>query len=363
MTSSTKQPARGFFDEYEQLEKLSKLKDPLEKLNSKINFELFRESLNSIYKKTDAKSTAGAKPYDYVLMFKIIILQRLYNLSDEQMEFQLNDRLSFKRFTGLEFSHKVPDTNTIWTFKEKLKENDNERKLFACFHKELEAQKLIVSEGKMVDASFHEVPRQRNSREENKELKEGNVPQEWKEEKQTHKLSHKDTDARWTKKNNQTYYGYKNHVKADVGSKFIDRYTVTDASVHDSQALETLLDEKDKGQPLYGDSAYTGDDQQTSISKAEMINRVHEKGYKNKPLTEEQRNNNRNKSKYRARIEHIFGFVQTSMKGTYIRSIGIARARVVIGLTNLVYNICRAVQLNINMLKDTDVSSVKTVGC
>ena len=361
MTSNTKQPARGFFDEYEQLEKLSKLKDPLEKLTLKIDFEVFRESLNSIYKKTDAKSTAGAKPYDYVLMFKIIILQRLYNLSDEQTEIQLNDRLSFKRFTGLDFSHKVPDANTIWTFKEKLKENDNERKLFDCFYKEIEAQNLIVSEGKMVDASFHEVPRQRNSREENKELKEGTIPQEWKEEKHTHKLSHKDTDARWTRKNNQTFYGYKNHVKADVGSKLIDNYTVTAASVHDSQALETLLDEKDKGQPLYGDSAYTGDDQQKSISKAEMLNKIHEKGYKNKPLTEEQKNNNRNKSKYRARVEHIFGFVQTSMKGTYIRSIGIARARVVIGLTNLAYNICRAVQLNINMLKDTCVQSAKSV--
>src|SRR6266853_536129 len=134
MTTSSKQVPRGFFDEYVQLEKLSKLKDPLEKLNSKINFEIFRESLNSIYQKTDAKSSAGAKPYDYVLMFKIIILQRLYHLSDEQMEFQLNDRLSFKRFTGLEFSYKVPDTNTIWTFKEKLKENDNERKLFDCFY-------------------------------------------------------------------------------------------------------------------------------------------------------------------------------------------------------------------------------------
>jgi IS5 family transposase len=267
------------------------------------------------------------------------------------MEFQLNDRLSFKRFTGLEFSHKVPDTNTIWTFKEKLKENDSERKLFDCFYQELEQQKLIVSEGKMVDASFHEAPRQRNSREENKEIKEGRIPAQWKEEKNKHQFRHKDTDARWTKKNNQTFYGYKNHVKADLASKLIDNYTVTDACVHDSQTLETLLDKKDKGQSLYGDSAYTGDDQETCISKAEMINKVHEKGYKNKPLTEEQKQSNRSKSKYRARVEHIFGFVQTSMKGTYIRTIGIARARVVIGLTNLAYNICRAVQLNINMFE------------
>ncbi len=343
--TSKKRATRGFFDEFEQLERLSKLKDPLEKLNAKIDFELFRDTLNTIYEKTERKSKAGAKPFDYVLMLKVVILQRLYNLSDEQTEFHLNDRLTFKRFVGLEFGHKVPDTNTIWNFKERLKENDNERKLFDRFYKEIEEEKLIVSEGKMVDASFHEVPRQRNSREENKTVKEGCIPEEWTEEKNKNKLRHKDTDARWVKKNNETFYGYKNHVKADLGSKLIDDYTVTDASVHDSQALEVLLTEKDKGQALYADSAYTGDEQQTSITKVEMVNKVLEKGYKNKPLTDEQKGNNRNKSKYRARVEHIFGFIENSMNGTYMRCIGMARARVVIGLTNLAYNICRTVQL------------------
>ena len=360
--SGKKQPTRGFFDEYEQLEKLSKLKDPLEKLNKKIDFDLFRATLNSIYQKTERKSEAGAKPYDYVLMFKVIILQRLYNLSDEQTEFQLNDRLTFKRFTGLEFSHRVPDTNTIWTFKEKLKEDENEKKLFDCFYKKLEEEHLIVSEGKMVDASFHEVPRQRNSREENEKIKQGEIPEQWKEEKNEHKLPHKDTDARWTKKNNQNYYGYKNHVKADVGSKLIDNYTVTDASVHDSQALEPLLTEKDKGQALYADSAYTGEDQEISIGKVNMENQVHEKGYKNKPLTATQKESNKNKSKYRARVEHIFGFIENSMHGSYMRIIGMARARVVIGLTNLAYNICRAVQLNINLSWERCVQSVKLGG-
>lgn len=201
--TSKKQPARGFFDEFEQLEKLSKLKDLLEKLNGKIDFEVFRETLNNIYEKTVRKSAAGARPYDYLLMFKILILQRLYNLSDSRREFQLNDRLSFKRFVGLEFSHKVPDTNTIWTFKERLKHDENERKLFECFYRELEACALVVSEGKMVDASFHEVPRQRNSREENKTIKEGEIPEDWQEEKNKKKLRQKDTDARWTKKGNE----------------------------------------------------------------------------------------------------------------------------------------------------------------
>jgi IS5 family transposase len=353
-----KQRARGFFDEEEQLEKLSKLRDPLEKLSERIDFESFRETLDGIYEKTDRKSAAGAKPYDYVLMFKIIILQRLYNLSDEQTEFQLTDRSSFKRFVGLEFSHKVPDTNTIWTFKEKLKTDDNERKLFNCFYAELEKQKLIVSEGKMVDASFHEVPRQRNSREENKTIKSGEIPEDWQEEKNKKKLRQKDTDARWTKKNNETFYGYKNHVKADVGSKLIDDYAVTDASVHDSQALEDLLTTTDAGQPLYADSAYTGENLEKSISNAKMQNLVHEKGYKNKPLTDAQKESNKGKSKYRARVEHIFGFIENSMNGgAFMRCIGKARAKVVIGLTNLTYNICRAVLLKISMFAEKCVQT------
>ena len=209
----------------------------------------------------------------------------------------------------------------------------------------------------MVDASFHEVPRQRNSREENKEIKEGKIPAEWEKEENKHKLPHKDVEARWTKKNNETYYGYKNHIKADVGSKLIDDYRVTAANVHDSQVLAELLDEKDAGQDFYADSAYTGEDQEESIKKVKMINQVHEKGYKNKPLTEEQKESNRGKSKYRARVEHIFGFVETSMKGTYLRSIGRVRASVIIGLTNLAYNICRSVQLGINMLREKCVQA------
>jgi transposase, IS5 family len=355
--TNKKQASRGLFDEQEQLEKLSKLKDPLEKLSQRIDFETFRETLNGIYEKTDRKSLAGAKPFDFVLMFKILILQRLYNLSDEQMEFQLTDRLSFRRFVGLEFSHKVPDCNTIWNFKEKLKAGNNAEKLFKCFFAELEKQQLIIGEGKIVDASFHEVPRQRNSREENEIIKKGAIPIDWDEKKRRHK----DTEARWTKKNSETFYGYKNHIKADVGSKLIDEYAVSEASLHDSQKLEELLSEKDAGQKIFADSAYVG--QENAVEKAKMDNFIHEKGYKNRPLTDEQKENNRGKSRIRARVEHIFGFVETSMHGSYMRCIGIKRAKVVIGLTNLTYNICRAVQLKIDMFEKKCVQKLELSSC
>ncbi|HRP91190.1 MAG TPA: transposase [Edaphocola sp.] len=121
--------------------------------------------------------------------------------------------------------------------------------------------------------------------------------------KKPKKKRHKNIDAHWTKKNGEIFYGYKNHAKVDAMSKFIDNYVVTDASVHDSQALDILLTEKDKGKALYADSAYTGEDQEKTIKRHELINKVHEKGYRNKPLTEEQKQNNKSKSKVRARVE------------------------------------------------------------
>ena len=142
-----------------------------------------------------------------------------------------------------------------------------------------------------------------------------------------HKLAQKDMDARWTKKNGTTFYGYKNHIKADTKTKLIEEYIVTDASVHDSQAIEQLLTTKDEGQSLYADSAYTGEDQETVYKKRKVINKVIEKGYRNKPLTEEQKNNNKEKSRARARVEHVFGFVENSMHGSIGGCHGIGMSR------------------------------------
>jgi IS5 family transposase len=201
---------------------------------------------------------------------------------------------------------------------------------------------LIVNEGKIIDASFVEAPRQRNSKEENALIKkEGAAPKQW--EESPGKLAQKDVDARWTKKNNQTYYGYKNHTKVDSESKLISNYLVTDASVHDSQALDQLLEEKDKGEQLYADSAYTG--QEEILEKYQVKDQIHEKGARNRPLTDDQKKGNKIKSKTRARVEHIFGFMENSMGSMYFRKVGRKRAETVIGLMNLTYNMFRKIQL------------------
>lgn len=278
---------RGLFDEQETLEKLSQINNPLERISLVVDFELFRELLERNLLNNNKKNNAGAKPYDVVLMFKIMILQRYYGLGDAQVEYQILDRLSFKKFLGLESGDKVPDEKTIWAFRETLTTKGVVEQLFEKFNQYLSSKNLIFNEGKMIDASFTIAPRQRNTREENKSIKEGKGDELWND--RPNKKKHKDTDARWTKKNGETFYGYKNHAKVDSKSKFIDKYKVTDASVHDSQALDDLLTEKDKGQNLYADSAYTGEEQEKVIAKHKMNNKVHEKGYRNKPLTEEQK--------------------------------------------------------------------------
>lgn len=308
-----------------------------------IDFEVFRRTLESNLIKTEKKSNAGARPYDVVLMFKIMILQRYYGLGDKQIEYQIIDRTSFKNFLGIESGDKVPDEKTVWLFRENLTNTGTIEKIFEQFIVHLEAKGLIMNEGKMIDASFTVAPRQRNTREENNAIKEGRGNELWNDE--PNKKRHKDIDARWTKKNGETFYGYKNHAKVDEKSKLIDKYKVTSASVHDSQALDELLTDGDKGQNLYADSAYTGGEQEKTINKYEVKNKVHEKGYRDKPLTNEQKASNREKSKVRARVEHVFGFMEQSMNGLFLRSIGIARAVGIIGLINLTYNLFRYEQI------------------
>lgn len=333
---------RGLFDEEMRLEKLSQTNDPLEKLNRRINWEMFRRMLEENLKKED-RGRGGCLPYDYVKMFKIMILQRYYNLSDDKMEFAILDRLSFMRFLGLALSDRVPDAKTIWSFREQLTRKGVIEKLFNLFNEELEKKGLMGNTGKMIDATFVEVPIQRNTREEKKQIKGGTIPEEW--QKNQHKLSRKDTDARWTKKNGKAFFGYKDHVKADTKSKLIEEYIVTDASVHDSKAVEELLGEGDAGQTLYADSAYSGVPVAKVVEGKKMINEIHEKGYRGHPLTGEQKEGNKKKSKIRARVEHIFGFMENSMGGCFIRTVGKIRARAMIGLMNLTYNVFRALQL------------------
>ena len=332
--------ARGFFDYEFRKDEIKNQQTSLEKLNTLINWEKFRSTIEGVFDK-QSKGPGGAPAFDRLFMFKILVLQRYFNLSDAQTEFQIKDRISFQSFLGLDICDDVPDEKTIWYFREQLIHSGALKYLFEMFTGFLDDQGIISKEGSIVDASFVEAPRQRNSREENKQIKEGAVPEAWKEKQS--KLSQKDTDAKWTKKNNEVHYGYKNHVKVDKKTKLIQSFTVTDASVHDSQTVADMINEGDK--ELYGDSAYKSEAIDKELGSKHINNQVHEKGYRNKPLTEIQKAGNKIKSKIRVRVEHVFGFIENSMKGSNTRYIGFKRNKTRICITNLVYNLFRYEQI------------------
>ena len=328
----------GFFDLDNRHEKLNHLGDPLVQLNEFIDWKSFLPILSKTREK-ERKSPAGRKPFDLLLMLKILVIQHLFNLSDEQTEFQINDRYSFARFLGLQLEDTVPDYTTIWNFRDALVELSLVDELFKHFDWQLEKAGFIARKGQILDATIVEVPIQRNSRSENKQIKAGEVPEDWQDEPA--KLSHKDTDARWAKKNNKSYYGYKNHINIDVDCKIIRSYEVTDAASSDHNQFEKLLDPSNTGRDIYADGAYRSEKNEGIVKKKGMKSKIHYKGQRNHPLSEHKKGVNHNRSKIRARVEHVFGSMENEQGGKYIQTIGLARAKVKIGLMNLVYNMKR----------------------
>jgi len=326
----------GLFDWQNRFEKLDKTGDPLAKLNKVVPWNSFRPVLETL-RARDKKSNAGAKPYDVIVMFKILILQSLYNLSDEATEYQVLDRLSFMRFLGLRLGSKVPDAKTIWLFREQLTEAGLAEELFRQFETVLGESGFTAKKGQIIDASIVQAPTQRNSWEENAQIKQGEIPQEWGKAKKRQK----DSDAQWTRRNGKSYYGYKNHINVDVKHKFIRTYTVTDASVHDSQVFDELLEESNTSAAVYADSAYRSEESTRLLEKRGFRERLQRKGCKHRKLTKREKQGNKTRAKIRCRIEHVFGVMAMMAKSLIVRTVGIIRARAKIGLRNLAYNINR----------------------
>jgi len=335
----------GFFDVDKRLTALSAKGDPLEAIDRLVPWESFRADIEMVALTPDEarKSNAGRKPFDAILMLRMLVLQSLYNLADEQVEYQVRDRLSFTRFLRLGIEDGIPDGTTLWLFREKLAKAGLIEKLFDRFDHHLGAHGYIARGGQIVDATIVAVPRQRNTRAESDAVKRGETPAAWK--KKPAKNRQKDKDARWTKKHGKSFYGYKNHVNADAKHKLIRRYTVSDAAVHDSQELDGLLNKGNTSDDVFADSAYRSAETEAKLKARGFRSRIHVRASRGHPLSQAEEDANRKKSRVRARIEHVFGAQQTTPGGRLVRTIGIVRARAKIGLQNLVYNIRRLVTL------------------
>src|SRR4051812_35491371 len=351
----------GFFDVDERLKDLSAKGDALERLSAIVDFELFRPDLARAVPRSDG-SRGGRPAFDHVFMFKVLVLQASHSLSDERTEFLIKDRLSFMRFLGLGLADPVPDANTIWTFREALTRAQIEGKpaievLFARFDAALREAGFLAMGGQIIDASLVACPKQRNTDAEKAALKEGRIPEGWWDNPA--KLAQKDRDARWTVKWSKAkpaedgsprtdiavpVFGYKNHVGIDRRHGLIRTWAVTDAARYDGALLPGLLDKSNTASDVWADTAYRSTANERHLANNGLRSRIHRKKPKGKPMPAHTARANGRKSKVRAAVEHVFAHQKGPM-GLDVRTIGLARARVKIGLANLTFNMKRMVWL------------------
>ena len=279
----------GFFDLDDLYQRLSENGDRLVKLAALIDFEAFRPKLATTLKRSDG-SKGSRPPYDPALMFKILVLQTLYTLSDDATEFQIQDRLSFMRFLGLGFEDGVPDAKTVWLFREHLTQAGAIDELFAAFDAWLKGKGYLAMSGQIIDASIIAAPRQRNTDAEKAALKEGRIPETW--AARPKKLAQKDRDARWTLKRAKArpakadgakakfeiaipVFGYKTHVSIDRKHGFVRRFSVTSAAAHDGAQLANVLDPANTASDVWADTAYRSKANEAHLAKHGRRSKIH----------------------------------------------------------------------------------------
>ncbi|MEO1092658.1 MAG: IS5 family transposase [Pseudomonadota bacterium] len=341
----------GFFDVDDRLRWLNEAGDPLARLDSVVDFELFRNELERALMRSN-RAKGGRPPYDAVLMFRLLVLQTLYTLSDDQAEYQVQDRLSFMRFVGLGLGDPVPDAKTLWLFREQLTRAGAIETLFERFDRLLRDAGYLAMGGQIVDATVVEARRPRLKGDEKATVKGGGVPKGW----SNARAAQIDRDGRWTLKRGRkrpakvnervatelvvTCFGYKNHVTIDRRHGFVRRYTVTHAAAHDGAQLAAVLDPDNTASNVWADTAYRSKDNLAMLTRRGRVERLQRPKPRGKPMAPNIRRGNAKRARVRALVEHVFA-VQKRRLGLVIRTVGKACAKTKLGLANLVTNMLR----------------------
>lgn len=264
----------------------------------------------------------------------------MYNLSDEALEYQVLDRTSFQRFLGLEHSRRVPDAKTIRVWRERPVKQDLIGDISAAVSGQLHRAGFLARGGQIIDASIVNAPIQRNNREENEAIKQDQVPQDW----NAAKRAQKDVEARWTKKHGKSFYGYKLHANTDRRWGFIRQHEVTPANVHDSRHFESILDPANTSRVIRADSAYADRTREAELKRHGYRVDIQHKGHVTRPLSQAQQRRNHRIAKDRAFGEHPFARL-AQQGGKCLRTIGLKRAELVIGLKVASHNLMRLSRL------------------
>lgn len=257
----------------------------------------------------------------------MLFLQSTFNFSDEELEDQVIDRLSFQRFAGLSFDEEIPDFTTIWKFKEALVKAGLMDAIFEAIDGQMAERGLILKKGTLVDAIIIHSANRPLSRKRREELESTPSPQI-------------DVDAQSTEKNGKKHFGYKGHIGVDAESKIIRKRTFTPANVHDSQELENVLSGDEKS--VFADKAYASQKNKKAMRASGIYYGILDKGARNHPLRTRQQKRNKQKSRVRAAVEHPFGFMRKKLKVTVLTAKNKARNALRFDMWCIIYNVCRA---------------------
>jgi len=282
----------------QQYKKVQGLGDRLDHIKDMIDWEKFRPFISDLFR--DDEITGGRPHYDEVVMMKVLALQRFYGLSDQEAEFQINDRTSFKNFLG--FPDKIPDYTTIWTLKERMQKNGTIGKIWNELQRQLDEKGLKVKNGVIQDATFIEADFGKK-----RHYKEKMAKKHGKEIEYTDKQkAHMDKDGTFAVKHNQIHFGYKLHQKTDVDCELIREFGITTASMHDNKID---LTEKDDD-AVYRDKGYFGVKPHPNIKDMTMKRAV-----RGRPLTKEEKKYNKSIAKIRAPGERPFAVLKRVFHG------------------------------------------------
>lgn len=318
--------------------KLEDLGDPLQRIARHIDFAALANLAEPFLARSDGRK-GGRPAYPVQVMVRVLVLKRLYNLSDEQMEYQLLDRMSYQRFCLLEQSMNVPDRNTIWRFAQRLGV-DGAVALFQGVDAQLHRHGYIARGGQAIDATLVPAPKQHLSKEDKAQLDQGKKPEGWSQAK----CRQKDVDATHTKKHGKGYFGYKLSVSVDHKHGFIRKVATGTASEHDRQHFDEVLDLANTAAEVNADKAYPSRQRCEMLKALGFKDGIQRKAQKNKPLSDCQRRRNRRIASKRAKVEHVFAGLR-HLGGKFIRSIGQARASATMVLMAACYNIKRLARM------------------
>lgn len=268
---------------------------------------------------------AGRPPYDQLIMFKALLLQQWYALSDAALEEALNDRVSFRRFLGLPLEADAPDHTTLCRFRNRLIAAGLIDKLFAEFDRQIEGRGLVLKHGTMVDATLVEAAGARPPRG---------------EEATAH-----DPDARFAKREGKpgSSYGYKAHVGVDRGTRLIRTALLTPANVNETEVADALIRGDERS--VYGDKAYDTQARRTRLRAAGIKDRILHRRNKHHPLPPWQARRNALIAPIRASVETVFAVLKRRMAYRTVRYVGLVKNQAHLLLLALAYNMRRVVAL------------------